>query len=364
MKKTLREIAGLTGAAVVGDPDVIVTGIAGIKEAKEGDLTFIRNPKYLAFINETKASAVIVPEEISNSSKPLIVTDNPSLAFAKVVSLFYPNKNIIKKGIHPSAIIGDKVKLGQDISIAPYVVVEDGVEIGDRCVIYPGAHIGSETKLDEDCLIYSNVSIRENTVVGKRAIIHSGSVIGSDGFGYDTVKGIHYKIPQVGRVVIEDDVEIGANVTIDRARFDRTIIGKGTKIDNLVQIAHNVITGENCIIVSQVGISGSTSLGNNVTLAGQAGIAGHLKIGDNVIVGGQAGVITSIPDNTFVSGYPAKPHRQAAKINGCIQRLPQLNETINELKKRIEELELNRRQEHGKSKNNKKRSSRKRKRNS
>jgi UDP-3-O-[3-hydroxymyristoyl] glucosamine N-acyltransferase len=360
MKKTLKEIADLVGAELKGDPAIVITGIAGIREAKDGDLTFIRNSKYLQFINETKASAVITSQEIKGSRKPLVITDNPSLAFAKVVSLFSPQRNTIKKGVHPSAIIADNVKLGQDISIGPYVVIEDGAEIGDRCIIYPGTYIGYEAILGEDCIIYANISIRENTVIGKRVIIHSGTVVGSDGFGYDTIKGVHYKIPQVGRVIIEDDVEIGANVTIDRARFDKTIIGKGTKIDNLVQIAHNVITGENCIIVAQVGISGSTSLGKNVVLAGQAGLAGHLKIGDNVIVGGQAGVITSIPANTFVSGYPAKPHRQAAKINGCIQRLPQLNETVKELKRRLDKIESERKHRHGKSKNDKKRSRSKR----
>ncbi len=363
MKKTLKEIADLVGASVTGDPDILITGIAGVKEAKEGDITFIRDSKYLQHINKTKASAVIAPQAIKDSPKPLVISDNPSLAFAKVVSLFYPTQDIVNKGIHPSVISGNNVKLGKDISIAAYVVIEDGAEIGDRCIIYPGTYIGRETIIGEDCLIYPNVSIREKTVIAKRVIIHSGSVIGSDGFGYDTVKGKHHKIPQVGSVVLEDDVEIGANVTIDRARFDRTIIGRGTKIDNLVQIAHNVITGESCIIVAQVGISGSTTLGKNVTLAGQAGLAGHLTIGDNVIVGGQSGVIKSIPSDTFVSGYPAKPHRQAAKINGCIQRLPQLNETVEELKRRLDKIEsdkASRKRKNGKTKNSKKRSRAKR----
>ncbi|MBL7130767.1 MAG: UDP-3-O-(3-hydroxymyristoyl)glucosamine N-acyltransferase [Candidatus Omnitrophica bacterium] len=356
MEKTLREIAQLIGAEVIGDPDVVITGIAGVKEAKEGDITFISNSRYLQFINETKASAVITSQKIKNFSKPIIKTDNPSLAFAKVATSFYPVKNICNKGIHSSVITGSNVKLGKDISIGPYVVIEDGVEIGDRCIIYPGTYIGYETSIEEDCIIHSNVSIREKTSIGKRVIIHSGTVIGSDGFGYDTVKGAHYKIPQVGCVAIEDDVEIGANVTIDRARFDRTVIGRGTKIDNLVQIAHNVITGENCIIIAQVGISGSTTLGNNVTLAGQAGLVGHITIGNNVIVGGQAGVIKSIPSNTFVSGYPARPHKQAAKINAYIQRLPHLNDTVIELKTRLDKIESKRKKGYGKPKNNKKRS--------
>jgi len=360
MKKTLREIADLVGAEIIGNPNVVITGIAGIKEAKEGDITFIRNSQYLQFVNETKASAIITSQEIKDSPKPLLKTDNPSLAFAKVVSTYYPTVNIIKKGIHSSAIVGSNVKLGSDIAIGPYVVIEDNAEIGDRCIIYPHTYIGYECFFGEDCVIYTNVSIREKTKIGKRVIIHSGTVIGADGFGYDTVKGVHHKIPQLGCVVIEDDVEIGANVTIDRARFDRTIIGRGTKIDNLVQIAHNVITGENCIIVAQVGISGSTTLGKNVTLAGQAGLAGHITIGDNTIVGGQAGVIKSIPSNSFVSGYPARPHKQATKINAYVQRLPYLNEVVDELKMRLDKLEIKRKKSNGKPKDNKKRKGSKR----
>jgi len=352
MNKSLREIADILGAKIIGSPDVIITGIAGIKEAKEGDITFVSNPKYLNFINETKASAVIASCELKNSSKSILKTDNPSLAFAKVVSLFNPQKKVINPGVHPSVILGKDVKLGKDVAIGPYVVLEDSVKIGDKCVIYPGVYIGYDSIIGGDCLIYPNVSIREKTSIGDRVIIHNGTVIGSDGFGYDTKDGVHHKIPQVGCVVIEDDVEIGANVTIDRARFDKTIIGKGTKIDNLVHIAHNVTTGKNCIIVAQAGISGSTTLGNNVTLAGQSGLVGHLTVGDNVIVGAQAGVTKSIPPNTFVSGYPAKPHKEATKINAYIQRLPELNETVSMLKARLDKAQ---KKTHGKSKNNKKR---------
>jgi UDP-3-O-[3-hydroxymyristoyl] glucosamine N-acyltransferase len=355
MKKALREIADLLGAKVIGNPDVVITGIAGIKEAKEGDITFVSNPKYLHFIDQTKASAVIASQELKNSPKPILKTDNPSLAFAKVASLFNPPKKAINEGVHSSVILGKDVKLGQDVAIGPYVVIEDGVKIGDRCTIYSGTYIGYDTSIGNDCLIYSNVSIREKTSIGDRVIVHNGTVIGSDGFGYDTREGVHHKIPQVGCVVVEDDVEIGANVTIDRARFDKTIVGKGTKIDNLVHIAHNVTTGKNCIIVAQVGISGSTTLGDSVTLAGQAGLAGHLTVGDNVIVGAQAGVTKSIPSNTFVSGYPAKPHKEATKINAYIQRLPELNEAVSVLKARLDKIEKSKKKTHGKSKNNKKR---------
>lgn len=360
MEKTLREIADFLGAEIIGDPGVVIKGVAGIKEAKEGDITFISNSKYLNYVLETKASAVIASQVIKGFAKPIIKTRDPSLASSKIAQLFYPKKKICNQGIHSTAILGKEVKLGKDISIGPYVVIEDNVEIGDSCIIYSGVFIGYDTTIGQDCIIYPNVSIRENTQIGDRVIIHNGTVVGSDGFGYDTVNGKHHKIPQLGSVVIEDDVEIGANVTIDRARLDKTIIGKGTKIDNLVQIAHNVVTGQNCIIVAQAGIAGSTTIGNKVTIAGQAGISGHITIGDNVTVGGQAGVVRSIPANTFVSGYPARPHKQATKINAYIQRLPHLNETITRLKKRVEKLETSNKRTHGKSKNNKKRSRSKR----
>lgn len=356
MRKTLKEIADLLGGEVIGDSDTLITGISGIKEAKQGDITFISNPRYLNFITKTKASAIISSKEIKDSCKPVIKIDNPSRALSKLASIFYPAKNYPPKGVHPTAILGKYVRLGKEVSIGPYVVIEDNVVIGDACVIYCGVYIGYDSLIGDNCVFYSNVSIREKTSIGNRVILHNGTVIGCDGFGYDTVDKIHFKIPQLGYIVIEDDVEIGANVTIDRARFDKTLIGKGTKIDNLVHIAHNVTTGQNCIIVAQVGISGSTTIGNNVIIAGQAGLVGHITVGDNVIVGAQSGVIKSVPSNTFVSGYPARPHKQAKDINAHIQRLPELKKTIARLNTRIDKLESRIKSRHGKSKNNKKRS--------
>lgn len=339
MQKTLKEIAQLIQGEVVGDDTIAVKGVSGIKEAKNGDITFLANPKYLSYIDKTEASAIITSRDVLRSSKPIIRTDNPSLAFVKIVSLFAPGEIHKPLGIHPTAILGKNVKLGKGVSIGAYVSLEDNVIIGDNSVIYGGCFIGNDTQIGQDALIYPNVSIREFVVIGRRVIIHSGSVIGSDGFGFLTIEGQHHKIPQIGTVEVEDDVEIGANVTIDRARFDKTIIGKGTKIDNLVHIAHNVIIGQNSIIVAQVGISGSTVIGNNVTLAGQAGLVGHITVGDNAIVAAQGGVTKSVPANTLVSGYPAKPHNIAIKVNACVQNLPRLYETVNALKKKIEELE-------------------------
>lgn len=339
MRKTLREIAALIDGEVIGDADVIITGISGIKEARAGDITFLANPRYQPLLETTQASAVITSRDIKPALKPIIRTENPSLAFAKIVSLIEPRDVKHPKGIHPTALIGKGAILGKDVAIGAYTVIEDGVLIGDNAVIYAGCYLGCRSKIGRDTLIYPHVSIREGVVIGERVIIHSGTVIGADGFGFATLDGIHHKIPQIGTVVIEDDVEIGANVSVDRARFDKTVIGKGTKIDNLVQIAHNVIIGENSIIVAQAGISGSTVIGKGVTLAGQAGLVGHITIGDGAVVAAQAGVTKSVPANTLVSGYPAKPHPIAKRINACVQNLPKLYETVALLKKKIEELE-------------------------
>ncbi len=342
MQKTLKEIAELIDGEVVGDDSVIIRGASGIKEAKEGDITFLANPRYIPLIDQTQASAIITARDIIDVSKPIIKTDNPSIAFAKAVSLMLPVKTKRPKGIHATAIIGENVKIGLNVSVGAYSILEDDVSVQDNSIIYGNCYIGHNTKIGSDSIIYPNVSIRENITIGNRVIIHSGTSIGSDGFGFVTIEGEHKHIPQTGTVVIEDDVDIGANVTIDRARFDKTIIGRGTKIDNLVQIAHNVIIGKNCIVVAQVGISGSTQVGDNVILAGQAGIVGHITIGDNAIIAAQAGVTKSIPSNTKVSGYPAREHEKARRVNACLQRLPELYKEIDRLKKKVEELEKRR----------------------
>lgn len=339
MHKTLKEIARLVDGEVVGDDGIVITGVCGIKEAREGDITFVANPKYFPFMKKTLASAIITPREVKDAPRPIIRTDNPSVAFAKVLSLAAPFDIIRPKGIHPSSVLGKGVTLGEDVAIGPYVVVEEEVSIGDNTVIYSGCYIGHHTKIGSNTLIYPNVSIRERLSIGSRVVIHSGTVIGSDGFGLVNIEGVNQRIPQVGTVIIEDDVEIGSNVTIDRARFDKTVIGRGTKIDNLVQIAHNVVVGENSIILAQAGISGSTTIGKRVTIAGQAGLVGHINIGDGAVLAAQAGVTKSVPENTVVSGYPAKPHEAAKKVNACVQSLPRLYATVAGLKKKIEELQ-------------------------
>lgn len=339
MKLTLQEIAHLVGGEVSGDPSIVIRGISGIKEAAEGDITFLANSKYATLLDSTKASAVIAHRDVSAPGKAFVHAENPSLAFAKVASVFFPQEAVYPRGVSPQAIISPKAKIGAHVSIGPFSIIEADASVADGTIIYGHCYIGAHAIIGAACLIYPHVCIRERVVVGKKVIIHSGSVIGSDGFGFAMVKGVQEKIPQIGTVVIEDDVEIGANVTIDRARFDKTVIGKGTKIDNLVQIAHNVIIGENCTIVAQAGISGSTVLGKNVILAGQAGLVGHIHIGDGAVVGAQGGVTKSVPAKTFVSGYPARPHDEAMRVIALTQKLPELYQKIKELEEKVAALE-------------------------
>ncbi|MFH1199397.1 MAG: UDP-3-O-(3-hydroxymyristoyl)glucosamine N-acyltransferase [Candidatus Omnitrophota bacterium] len=339
MQKTLKEIAQLVRGELIGDGNVVITGACGIKEASPGEITFLANPKYAPLADKTRGSAIIIARDAQIPNKPAIRVDNPSLAFTKVIDCFMPVDVCVPSGVHNTAVLGKNVVLGKNIGIAAYVVIKDNVIIGDNAIIYPGTFIGHDTKIGSDCLIYAHVSIRERILIGNRVIIHSGAVIGSDGFGFAAIDGQHHKIPQIGTVEICDDVEIGASTAIDRARFNKTVIGKGTKIDNLVHIAHNVVVGENTLIVAQAGISGSTVIGNNVIIAGQAGLVGHINIGDGAILAAQAGITKSVPANTMVSGYPARKHDEALHINACVQNLPKLYEQMKELKKKIEELE-------------------------
>ncbi|MCF7887190.1 MAG: UDP-3-O-(3-hydroxymyristoyl)glucosamine N-acyltransferase [Candidatus Omnitrophica bacterium] len=338
MNYKLSQISEIVRGELSGDPEIVITGISGIKEANSGDITFLANPKYSSLLDSTRASAIITSRDVS-SSRPLIKTDNPSVAFAKVINLILGQSRKHPQGISPSSLIDKDAKVASSASIGPFTFIEEGAEIGEGSIIYGGCFIGHKVKIGKRCLIYPNTTIREKTEIGDSVIVHSGTVIGSDGFGFEVSDGIRQKIPQIGIVKIEDNVEIGANVTIDRARFDKTTIGQGTKIDNLVQIAHNVIVGKDCVIIAQVGISGSTIVEDGVILAGQAGIVGHIKIGERAIVAAQAGVTKSVAAKTKVSGYPAKPHRQAAKVNACLQKLPELNKKVKELENKIKSLE-------------------------
>lgn len=339
MQKKLSEIAKLVDGQLIGNGDILITGASGIKEAVDGEITFLANSKYSPLIDKTKASAIVTSLEEQKTIKPVILTENPSLAFAKIISMFAPDDIGHPSIIDYTVTMGKNVSLGRDVAIGPYTVIGDDVVIGDNVIIYAGCYIGHHTKIGAKTLIYPHVSIREHVNIGCQVIIHAGAVIGSDGFGFVTIKGLHHKIPQVGTVEIGDDVEIGANVTVDRARFGKTIIGRGTKIDNLVQIAHNVVIGENALIVAQVGVAGTVTIGNNVILGGQAGLVGHITVGDNAIVTGQTGVAKSVPANTMVSGYPARPFMTTQRVNASLQNLPKLFELVKELKKKIEELQ-------------------------
>lgn len=333
MEKTLTEIAALVGGEVVGDGAIVIRGVSGIQEAGDGEITFLANPRYAPFLEKSGASAVITGRDVKPGKKALIRTDNPSLAFTRVVELLVPRRESSLKGIHPQAVVAKGATIGKDVYLGPCVVIEAGASIGDRCVIHAGSYVGEGARIGDDCLIWPNVSIREQVVIGKRAIIHSGTVVGSDGFGFVTVAGRHHKIPQTGTVVVGDDVEIGANVTIDRARFDRTSIGDGTKIDNLVQIAHNVTIGRNCLIVAQVGISGSTTIGDNVIIAGQAGIVGHITIGDNCVIMAKSGISKDLAAGSVVWGSPSQSADDEKKTIVLTRNLPKLYERVKELEK-------------------------------
>lgn len=339
---SLIEIAEIVRGRIEGDPRTRVRGISGIREARKGDITFLANDRYAAQIHETRASAIVVGERSPANGKPMVRVKNPDQAFSKLVELIgHPcaNKKCPLPGVHPTAVVCHKVRLGRNVSIGAHVVIEDAVTVGDGTVIYPHTYIGHNTAVGRRCLIYPNVTVREHVKIGDRVILHSGAVIGSDGFGFSTVKGVHHKIPQVGIVQIDNDVEVGAGVTIDRARFGRTWIGRGTKIDNLVQIAHNVVIGPHCVITAQSGIAGSTRTGRNVTVAGQAGIAGHLEIGDNAIIAGRAGVTKDVPPNLCVSGFPAQRHDLELKLQAQIRRAPEALRQIEELERRVQCLE-------------------------
>lgn len=338
VKKSLKELAQVVGGQVVGDDSIIITGISGIKEAKPGEITFVSNPKYLKEIYKTDASAIIVPERIKEAPKTLILTNNPYLAYAKVATLFSQVPQI-PKGTSENAIIGKDSQLGKETSVAPYVYIGDNVKIGDRVTIFPLVFIGDNVSIGDDTIIYPNVSILDRCRIGKRVIIHSGAVVGSDGFGFAKDGDRYYKIPQMGIVQIDDDVEIGANTTVDRAALGKTWIRRGAKIDNLVQIGHNVTVGEDTIIIAQVGISGSTEIGSGVTLAGQVGIVGHISIGNHAKVGAKSGVARSLSDGETVSGIPALVHKDWLRLQAVLPKLPQIVKKLKDLEKRIETLD-------------------------
>ena len=334
MTFTASEIAKHLQGQVVGDNSISLTGFAPAERAQSGDLTFAENADYFARAEESAASAIIVDGQFTSARKVLICVPNARVAFAKVLALFFPEP-AFSAGIHPTAVIAASAQIDSTAHIGPHCVIGETVRIGARSVLQAGNHVGANCRIGEDANLFPNVVLYLRTEIGNRVRIHAGTVIGSDGFGYVLDGGIHRKVPQIGNVIIHDDVEIGANVTIDRGALGPTVIGKGTKIDNLVQIAHNVVIGENCLVVSQAGISGSTKLGDYVTLAGQVGLAGHLKIGNRVIIAAQSGVMHDIPDGEKWFGYPAQPDRQTKRQIIALHQLPDLLRRVSELEKKL-----------------------------
>ncbi|HRZ38108.1 MAG TPA: UDP-3-O-(3-hydroxymyristoyl)glucosamine N-acyltransferase [Candidatus Paceibacterota bacterium] len=335
MPYTVAEIAHHLGGQVVGDGSIPLGGFAPADTARPGDLTFAENEAYFARAERSAASAILVAGEWASATKVLIRVPNARIAFAKVLPLFHPEP-VFAPGIHATALVAPTAEVDGSAHVGPYCVVGEGARIGARTVLEAMVHVGTEVHIGEDARFYPRVTVYPSSRIGNRVVVHAGAVIGSDGYGYVTDGGVHRKIPQVGNVVINDDVEIGANVTIDRGALGSTVIGKGTKIDNLVQIGHNVVVGEHCLVVAQVGIAGSTRLGSYVTLAGQAGLAGHLKIGNQVLVAAQSGVMHDIPDKGRWMGSPARPDWQMKRQLIALDRLPDLLKRIADLERRLE----------------------------
>ncbi len=335
----LYELAELVGGTVDGDGQTLIRGVAGIREAEPGEITFIANPKYEEFLGATRASAVITSRELS-APKPVIRIDNPYYAYLQVLNLFAADVAVrYPRGVHESAVVDPSASLGKNVAVGPLCLVGKNARLGDNTTLVAGVFVGEAVEIGSDCLIYPRVTIREGSVLGNRVILQPGVVIGADGFGYAKNGSTHHKVPQIGRVVIEDDVEIGANSCVDRATTGETRVKRGTKIDNLVQLAHNVVMGENCVVAAQAGISGSSEIGNNVVIGGQAALAGHIAVGDRAILAGQAGVTKDVPKNAVVSGYPAREHNAAKRIIAHTALLPDLFKRVKELESRLRELE-------------------------
>ncbi|HEY4273376.1 MAG TPA: UDP-3-O-(3-hydroxymyristoyl)glucosamine N-acyltransferase [Candidatus Udaeobacter sp.] len=335
MTFSLRDIATSSGGELAGDPALQITGAASLSEATPGEISFFADRKYTGLLRKTRASAIFVPPDFSEPINAAQVrVSNPTKAFEQIVLKFAPKPITFAPGIQPSAVVDPSAQLGKRVSIQPMAVIEAGAKIGDNTIIGAGSYVGHETVIGSACLIYPRVTIRERSRIGSGVIIHSGAVIGADGFGFEMVDGRQEKIQQLGIVQIDDDVEIGANTTVDRARFGRTWIQEGVKIDNLVQIAHNVVIGKNSVIVAQTGISGSTRVGERVMMGGQVGIVGHLEIGDGTAIGAQSGISKSVPGGIWF-GSPAVPLDEAKQQIAWIHRLGKLFARVKEIEKKL-----------------------------
>lgn len=338
VKKKIKEIAFLLNGDVIGDGEAIIEHLRTIDEAGEGDLTFVSNPQYLKKMKTTGAGAILVAPGTECAGKNLIVVKDPYVALGKLLGLFYPEEDI-HSGISGQAFIDKGAQVSKEATIYPGAAICRGAKIERGVVLYPGVFIGHDALIDEDSVLYPNVCVYRKCLIGKRVILHAGVVVGGDGFGFANPGADNLKIPQVGIVQIDDDVEIGANSTIDRATLGKTWIKRGVKIDNLVQIAHNVVVGEHSVIVSQAGIAGSTKLGKSVIIGGQTGVVGHITIGDNVMIGAKSGVHENIASGETVSGFPHMPHRQWLRVVSCISKLPDMWKMLSLLSNKVRKLE-------------------------
>ncbi len=338
MEKSVQELAVFLHGTVEDDnPQLVVTGVNGLLEAGPQDISFAV-PPHVEHCHLSKAGVMVLGyDDPKLDGRPVIRVENPRAAFAALLELFRAPEEV-ERVISPLAYIAPTAKLGSNVAVQPFAVIEDGAEIGDGSIIYPHVYVGKRVKIGCDCIVYPSVTIREDCVLGNRVILQAGSVIGGDGFGYVTQNGKHSKVLQTGNVVLQDDVEIGNNTCIDRATVDSTIVGKGTKIDNLVHLGHNDILGENCLVVAHVGISGSVTVGNNVTFAGQVGTVGHITIGDNCVFGGKTGITNNIPANSFMAGFPAMPHKEWLRQEANLRKIGDLLKRVKELEKAMDKL--------------------------
>ncbi|UCE99072.1 MAG: UDP-3-O-(3-hydroxymyristoyl)glucosamine N-acyltransferase [Planctomycetota bacterium] len=338
MSKTLSELAEYVGGRVVGNPDVLIKSASTLGRAGEGDISFLANNKYEKHIRTTKASAVIVGKETTDTSVPLLVTEDPYYAFMQIMVLLHGHRKHKKVGISSRALISDSAKIGADCHIHDFVTIEDTAKVGDGCIVYPGVWIGRGVQIGNDCIIYPNATVYDGCRIGNRVIINANTTIGEDGFGYATHKGVHHKIPQIGTVVIEDDVEIGACCGIERGTLGDTVIGQGCKLGDLVAIGHGTKIGSYSLLVAQVGVAGSTTLGHHCVVGGQVGIVGHINIGNNVTIAAQAGVINDIPEGKVVLGAPAIEVSQGRRAYSMIQYLPEMRQNIRDLQNQINQI--------------------------
>ncbi len=335
---SLERLAAEVGGTVRGDGTFLLTGVASLESAGKGDLTFLTNPRYAKKAATTGASVLLTEKEIPGFSKPCLLTSNPYLALAKIIGLFYPSA-VPSQGAKTGSFVDATAKVHPHASISPGAFVSAGAVIGPRSILFPGVFIGENASIGEDCLLYSNTTVRENCVLGNRVILQPGAVVGSDGFGFARDGEKYVKIPQVGNAVLEDDVELGSNTCVDRAVLGSTRIGKGTKLDNLIQIGHNVVIGENTVMAALTGISGSTQIGNQVIMGGQVGIAGHLKIGDNVILHTRTGVMEDIPEKGNYFGSPSSEFSAEMKRVAASRQLPELIKRVRNLERALEKIQ-------------------------